>query len=176
MEGALKGWQHGAMRVRALIATACIVAAAGCSSNDRPEKAAKEPSTTTTTHAYVEDPSVNRARFASQNDMHVTTEGFRPETMVALIDEPIDIVNNTPAPLVVRFTNYTTPDGRAETPPIAPGERFTWKATSGHSIVMTADGLPGQGAIVVEPDALKLEGDVGGTDQPDGEPRPESAK
>lgn len=156
------------MRLRTLIAAACLLTIGGCSSDDRPVVANKEPSTTTTTRAYVEDPSVDRARFASQNEMHATVEGLRPLTMVALIDEPIAIVNDTPSPVVVRFLNYTTPDGQAETPPIAPGQRFRWKATTVHSIVLTADGLPGRANIVVEPDALELEEDGGPQNRPSG--------
>ena len=94
-------------------------------------------------------------QFASQNELHATADGFRPLTMVALIDDPIRIVNDTAAPVVIRFTNYRTPEGLAETPPIPPGGNFSWTADSGHSAVLIADGVPGQANIVIEPDALK---------------------
>jgi hypothetical protein len=133
--------------------------AVGCSDKSPTERATPTtPQSTTSSSAKAvrEDPNVDHNVFATKNELQATPHGFRPLTMVALIDNPISIVNGTPSPLVVRFTNYTTPQGIAETPPIAPGASFSWTADSGHSIVVVADGVPGQANIVIEPNALKV--------------------
>ncbi|MGH3371998.1 MAG: hypothetical protein ACRDPR_18595 [Nocardioidaceae bacterium] len=149
------------MRRITLWLVAATLLAGGC---DRQEaERAAEPETSTTT-AVPQPSNLDHDQFATTNELHVTSDGFRPATMVAVIDDPIGIVNDTQQPLVVRFTNYRTPEGLAETPPIEPGGRFSWKADSGHSAVLVADGVPGQGNIVIEPDAL--EEPDGGTGRP----------
>jgi hypothetical protein len=77
----------------------------------------------------------------------ITEKGFKPETLVAIVDEEISWINETSQPVEVRFD-----PGEFESGPIEPAERATYTPSNAQAITYErADDPKTRGSIQVEP-------------------------
>lgn len=135
----------------ALVASAALVALAGCGEDTPKGKAVTAPSDAKTD--YLDDPC-SRPNSARLRRFHVTDDGFKPRKIIIRSGTPVAFINCGDKPHTVTKVAGRGPD--FDSGPLDPGEkiertfayvgnqRIVDRRNPGAEMIIQVDGLPGQ--------------------------------